>query len=285
MGRSSGPARFAASVLCGILVGIPPLPVAAHTQNLGWGDCNWLGREYGDTSIEVRVDPNNPFPANSTAPDTGARQSFTDRIPEGIDAWNDQMAAQGLAIRGVYAAPGTTPVMLSYSGPQKGDPNFQTNESQRLYGSVGATTSIDGFQYGCDVHFEAPNDPISRAVVTFDRYYHYFVQGWDQRSWWESTCPSQPHTKQYSCRKDVDFGGIMTHELGHALGFILHPNRVDLHTGSTTDAAARFASCFGYGFTGYTQATMCPLRVRYRSESRTLEYYDSASFRELVINR
>jgi hypothetical protein len=145
---------------------------------------------------------------------------------------------------------------------------------QRDTGSNFGIAFIDGVG-GCQVHSTLDNDTIA-AEIHFDVRSDWFTQDDSRRGYWEQQCPAGTGTS-YTCSKNFDFGGLIMHEIGHALGFISHPEAVDSHHSDPDRTAFNAAVCFSVT----AKSTMCARPLdKWRTGSRVLEIWDMDSWRE-----
>lgn len=115
----------------------------------------------------------------------------------------------------------------------------------------------------------------------------WFTQDNNRRSLWEN-CPYNGFQPAYTCGKKHDFGSTFTHEIGHAIGRIPHPNDIDVHSGN--NLASAIAECARVDARGdpLWRATMCASNSapgglaanEYRTERRTLHTWDIESLRQ-----
>lgn len=108
------------------------------------------------------------------------------------------------------------------------------------------------------------------VYIDIDIRSDWFTQEDSRRALWEG-CTS---TSTYTCSKMWDAGGVMLHELGHAVG-IAHPQHTDQHRDSyATPKAVDLATCAN----ALDQATMCAfVSGDHRSHWRTLHSWDNSS--------
>jgi hypothetical protein len=125
---------------------------------------------------------------------------------------------------------------------------------------------------GCStMHDQPPAGAFPPSVYAdIDVRSNWFTQDDSRRALWEA-CPSDGYSPTYTCSKKWDAGGVMLHELGHAVG-LAHPQTTDAHTGNSL--ATQDADCSVWN----DQATMCSsLWGMHRSHWRTLHQGDTDS--------
>ena len=112
----------------------------------------------------------------------------------------------------------------------------------------------------------------------------WFTQADDRRALWES-CPNSSYSPVYTCSKVFDFGSVIMHELGHAVG-LAHPRQTDDHVhGYNPGPVMTLADC---GIV-LDQATMCQAQDssgsnQYRTHRRTFHSWDTASIDGGLLN-
>lgn len=155
------------------------------------------------------------------------------------------------------------------------------NITARYEGVAGADgiTFIDGVNISqtgqCPVHGTVGDSIFSAQIYVAPRS-DFFTQGSDRRALWEA-CPTQGGPA-YTCSKQYDFGSVMIHELGHAIGFLHHPETVQMHDGSS--GAVNLAKCAN----PLDQATMCAVLDDHRTHFRTLDAWDVESLRQVHLH-
>lgn len=258
-----------AGSLVGVLLSTSSVGVVTATGgSYGWTSCNWSWKEAApDPNIYIRDDGS--FPGDVIR--DGVLNSFQGRINDAIAEWSSTMANIGLRGRLIRVSSGAQ-VFLHY----------QTMDNQP-FGITFATT--DTGVNNCVIH-STTNRTVRFADIYVSRRDEWFSQGNDRRALWEN-CPYNGYQPAYTCSKKHDVGSTIAHELGHAIGFIAHPDDIDAHGNA---AAVALAECRRVNANGdpLWRATMCPSNLapggqaanEYRTERRTLHAWDIESFRQ-----
>ena len=183
---------------------------------------------------------------------------------DGVSRWN-----------AAFNGAGSTSDLVRVTSGQNITAHELSDFEQQQMQLVRGLTVIDGGQ-GCFVHDLSVNSIFS-AVIYIERRGDWFTQDDSRRALWEA-CPSNGFQPAYTCAKHEDFGSTFAHELGHAAGFVAHPQDVDGHAGN--NQATTSAKC---GIIP-SRATMCPSGGEmYRTERRTLDTWDIESLEEIYL--
>lgn len=246
-----------------LLIAFPVLTgvVEAHEQGdiWAWRSCTFRSNEAAGQQVIVRNDGS--YPGNAQNP-AGVTNSFRDRMVDASGQWTVQMQVNGI-----------TSTVQFLDGVGSND--ILIRQRNLAGGTLGVTsrTALGGGNLNCPVHGAADTD-IYQSIIDTDIRDTWFTQDNSRRATWEGC----PNADDYTCSKTQDFGGMLTHELGHALG-IAHPNEADTHNGGGTRAmdAARCGNAATYN-------TMCPTQFQYRTAWRTLDDWDVETLRRLYAN-
>jgi hypothetical protein len=224
-----------------------------------------LGLERGWGRPALRIRDDGTFP-----PDTirdSVLNSFNNRITDMIGRWSTLMGQIGLRGRLVRVTSGAN-IIAHYS--TIGNP-------------TGLTMVTHQWGSACVEHRTA-NVPIDYVDVYIGVRSDWFTQDDSRRALWEG-CPYNGGPA-YTCSKKHDFASTFVHELGHAIGSLVHPSVIDAHSGNMN--ATNIAQCKRVDFRGdpLWRATMCASNSvtgsladnEYRTERRTLDSWDRESF-------
>lgn len=229
-------------------------PARASGGDYGWTDCNWVWKE-SQSSKNITIKWDGSWPGDGWG--DGVKNSFFDGMSDSISRWNSVLNGVGSASDLVRVTGTTYNILATY---------------QTVMNQPRGFTSIDAGQ-SCPVHDTSLNSIFSAIVYASVRS-DWFTQDDSRRAYWETNCPAGTGTV-YTCSKHEDFGSTFMHEIGHAVGFIAHPQDVRTH-GSTQ--AFNLAECGDI----LRRATMCPSGGEwYRSERRTQHNWDVESLRQI----
>lgn len=158
------------------------------------------------------LSPETSFPSDVWR--EGYRNSFHDRIRDAISRWNHQMEGLSVGHGMVEAHSSYNDVSIDYDWILEDGVLGQTQSSCTL----GNSTVVQR-----DRGFLAQH-----ATMTIDKRGEWFTQDDSRRGAWEVYEPAGNYCTAgtYACGKTHDFGSVVTHELGHALG-LYHPLSVD----------------------------------------------------------
>lgn len=255
-GRWRSTAALTASVvLAGLL---QAAPASAHDNGYGWYDCTQKTKLSG-SSLRVSVSQTYPFPASVVA--DGVDNSFASRIADAAARWDYQVR---------YPTVGGKPYGVTWVGTATGDIHVS-------YRDIGSANGVTKHGRSCSVH-GLPRVQLPFPVyIDMDVKGNWFTQDDSRRAYWED-CASRSYTPTYTCSKTIDFGGSITHEIGHAIG-IPHPWDVSSHIPgtSTYPEDPNWANCGS----NTDPATMC-YENTYRSSRRTLHRWDLNSLRDAL---
>ena len=243
-------------------------PAVAH-NDVPWTGCSYAWLLNAGGNIQVRVDPNAPFPPNGTG--DGVLNSFTNRITFGVSQLNAGLLAAGqVGGAGMAAAGISEHARIAYRAVPT---SFGQTTIRRRNNNAKLCTApqhvVQGFQNGL-------------TIVEINLRNDWFTQENDRRALWEACTPT---STTYTCSKWFDFGSTLTHELMHGLT-LRHPEDVDAHTGQANNGPeANQARCSSTAtWAGQDDATSCPStgdsansESRYRSARRSLGGYDNQS--------
>lgn len=176
------------------------------------------------------------------------------------DRWTVQMQLNGI-----------TSTVRFFDGIGSNDIIIRYRDVGGLLGRTGRT-ALGGAALNCPVHGNGDVD-IYQSIVDVDPRNEWFTQDDSRRAGWEGCT-----LDAYTCSRIWDFGGVLTHEIGHALG-IAHAEEADVHLGGGTRAADD-ARCGD----GRNYATMCANYIQRTSAWRTLDVWDIETLRRLYAN-
>lgn len=225
----------------------PNSAAQAHNVAYGWWKCTQAYRT-SYNPVYVGVDGTTyAFPPVRYG--DGVANSFVDRIAEAASRYNGTVLNQVGRPYGVGFA-GTNPAV-----------SVQIQYRETPSATYIGWTNVDS---SCTAT-HATSVPIPLFVeIWVDPRSDWFTQDDSRRTLWEA-CPSTG-APAYTCSKQLDVGGVVMHEIGHALG-VTHPAATDQHIGSGS-VAQILAQCGTF-----SAATMCPA-LKWRSNGRTLENWD-----------
>lgn len=267
-------------VLAAVALSLAPTAAAHPGDNAySWTGCSWVWLENSGIPIVARQDANFQFPA--TVVRDGVVNSFRDRMVDSADEWT-RSAIQPRGIRHN---------LRYFDGVNEARQVNLRYRSSVFGGEAYATTMID--TTGCDVHGFG-RARINRVTIDVYPRTDWFTQDNSRRTYWEQQCPGGTGTP-YTCGKVYDFGSTIMHEFGHVFR-ITHPDAVDAaHGEGCCDGPDNDrARCWNHRNHGAAaQATMCyadepgaQSENRWRTERRTLDFYDSESLaRHYAVNR
>lgn len=255
--------RIAASLaVLAVAAAITPSASANHTtyvvsptSNLAYTACSWRSQT---GTVGVSIDPGFPYPADSTAPDNLATQSFNDRINGAITRWNSWLSTANHSRTMSRVSWGSHRIALRNRTPVVGGVTYLGYVFVQRAGDAGTSSDFGG---RCP-HQTDPDLNLASVIIETRQMNEWFTQPDAQRSDWEKcgTDPAYASYWYYTCTKTHDFEAVMSHELGHANG-LMHPQAIG-------SGASSSANCTNIP----SRATMCDFTLnnsRYRSEMRT----------------
>jgi hypothetical protein len=257
--RRIAAALSALAVWAGFAVAVAP-GAAAHNDLYGYFNCTQAGKL---VSADVRVGFTN-LPTNGTG--DGVVNSLRDRLADATAALDLKLSANNPFGRGL-----TFVGQASASNPA----NISIRIASLDTGLLGIARLAES---GCAVavHATPKYYLASNVYVDMATRGDWFTQDNSRRAYWEG-CPGRGFVTTYTCSKTIDFGSVVLHELGHAIG-LAHPADVDTHLGGGSQSFS-LAKCSNV----LDQATMCQAgnvggtQYQYRTHRRTLDPWDVTS--------
>lgn len=246
---------LALSATAGSIMVAPPAAAHDGSDIWAWYDCTWTTRERLNQAVVVRNDGSFPAPVQNPS---GVTNSFRDRMVDASDRWTVNMQLNGISTTLRYFdGTGSLDILLEYR-----------DLGANALGRTGWTFRSGS---GCDLHGTSDAD-LLRSTVTVAFRSDWFTQDDSRRAGWEGCS-----LDSYSCSKHMDFGSLITHELGHAIGSA-HSQDADGHNRNGSSSAE--AQCSD----SRLYATMCSGLVAHTSAKRTLHHYDIETLRRVFAN-
>jgi hypothetical protein len=252
-----------AALSVGLFSTAQPTPVEAHTIPYGYFQCS---QESKLALGHVRVGFVSP-PADGSG--DGVVNSFVGRAVNAASRMSTALAAaspSGHVLSWVGTISSANPAAIA----------FRVSELDSFGTSVLGYVAMSAT---CSTMHGTPTVAFPGTLYAdVDVRSTWFTQDDSRRALWES-CPANGYSPAYTCSKEYDVGGVMLHELGHALG-LGHPEHTDIHQfpGGNIPIGSTIAGQIAKCSVANDQATMCAfLSGRYRSHWRTLDSWDTTS--------
>jgi hypothetical protein len=254
-------------------------------ETFSWTNCTWRWKASTNPSA-IRIGwSGGGFPGDSWRTENGVtfKNSFGDRMVDAVGVWNAAFNHAGVPVD-LLIVSSSPHIEVHYSSVTDADGGEAWINGDASPGCTVHGTNTHFNIYSADIHIRVR--PVANDDFDEDQDWPgWFTQDNARRAVYES-CGAPNAILWYTCDKKFDYGSTFVHELGHVVGWLDHPDHVDLRHFDGTDRAWNDAKCD----VANDQASLCSARYEdwwpdgpiYRTHRRTLDAWDKTSLTRVV---